>query len=70
MTNTCSDVSFKNIPQIQHDQHLGFEMESKTTKLITFNFQRKHFIKEPFCISLYFVLLLKKKKDVFSWFYL
>lgn len=32
MTNTCSDVSFENIPQIQHDQHLAFEMESKTTK--------------------------------------
>lgn len=69
MTNTCSDVSFENIPQIQHDQHLAFEMESKTRKLITFNFQRKHFIKEPFCV--YFVLLFKKKKkDVFSWFYL
>lgn len=64
MTNTCSDVSFKNIPQIQHDQHLAFEMESKTTKLITFNFQRKHFIKEPFCA--YFVLLFKKERKMFS----
>lgn len=69
MTNTCSDVSSENIPRIPHDQHLAFEMESKTTVLITFNFQRKHLIKEPFCA--YFVQLFSKKKkikDVFSRF--
>lgn len=43
MTNTCSEVFFENIPRIPHNKPLAFEMESKTTVLMTFDFSTQTF---------------------------
>lgn len=59
MTNTCSEVFFENIPRIPHNKPLAFEMESKTTVLMTFDFSTQTSLKSLFCV--YFVLFILKE---------